>query len=373
MGQIYENRKEWNNVIKHYNRYLAKWGRFGGPDRQIQAHVKVGEILWKQSCPIDGVHGACIKVKRVRSKRKIARKKKKKKGKRRRKKKGLDIELRTQCGPETKMRVIVMNRNKTKARSAQNHFKKALALYKRSKGGKKIKGKDAEDKARRKRDLDYYSAAARFYQAEKMYEKFLDVKFPRNLDFSEGSAKDKKQKKKAEKSKKEFAKYLENKGKLLNNTSEVYQDVIKLKVAHWAIAAAARIGQLYQNFADALYTAPVPKPPLDSFMASMKAQGVPRHLITDDMKEDFVMKFTDTYCDTLEDKAQPLEVKAVQGLDTCLSKSTELSWYNEWSSLCEAELNQIKPAEYPIASEIRAKPGYVSFKTDRAGVITEIK
>ena len=83
--------------------------------------------------------------------------------------------------------------------------------------------------------------------------------------------------------------------------------------------------------------------------------------------------FTDTYCDTLEDKASPLEKKAVEGLATCLKKSTELSWYNEWSSLCEAELNQIKPAEYPIASEIRAKPAYVTFRVDRADVIAEVK
>ena len=34
--------------------------------------------------------------------------------------------------------------------------------------------------------------------------------------------------------------------------------------------------------------------------------------------------------------------------------------YDEWSQLCEAELNQLKPVEYPIASEIRAQPGYQS-------------
>ena len=38
--------------------------------------------------------------------------------------------------------------------------------------------------------------------------------------------------------------------------------------------------------------------------------------------------------------------------------------FNEWSQLCEAELNQIKPVEYPLASEIRAQPGYVSRSID---------
>ena len=352
MAAVYEHRGDKAAVVRHYKQYLAKWGRHGGLDRQIQANVEIGEILWRKSCPLSKVSkGACIKVKRVRSKRDI----KKKKGKRRRKK---GIELRTQCGPETKMRVIVVGRSNA-AKAAQKHFAKALKLFAKAKGGKGIKGKTKEDRERRIKDMKFAAATARFYQAEKMFEDFLEVKFPRGLDFSGG--KSKKQKAKKKKSEKAFGKYLEDKGKKLAKTREVYQDVIKLKVAHWAIASSARIGQLFQNFADALYTAPVPKPP------------IPKSLYSKDAKDEFVQMFTDTYCDTLEDKASPLERKAIEGLATCLSKSTELSWYNEWSSLCEAELNQIKPAEYPIASEIRAKPGYVSFRTDRADVITEVK
>jgi len=348
MGAIFENRQNWDAVVKHYEKYLRKWGRHGGLDRQIRAHVKIGELQWRQSCPTHTVNGACIKVKRVRSKRKVK--------KRRRHKKG--IELRTQCGPETKMRVTVVPRNKNKARQAQNHFKKALALWRRA-VAKGLKGVAKKDAARRNLDMNFAAAAARFYQGEQAFEGFLRVKFPKGLDFSPG--KSKKQKKKAEKSKKAFSKYLEEKGKKLAETRAAYQDVIKMKVAHWAIAASARIGQLFQNFADALYTAPVPKPP------------VPKGLYSKEAKEEFIVTFTDTYCDTLEDKAAPLETKAIQGLATCLSKSTELSWYNDWSKLCEKELNQIKPAEYPLAAEIRAEPGYVSFRTDRASLVKDIK
>ena len=349
MGAIYENQDQWDKVIKHYSDYLKKWGRHGGLDKQITAHVKIGELQWNKSCPIKTTNGACIKVKRVRSKRTV-----KKKGKKRKK----ALELRTQCGPETKQRVTVVKRN-AKGKSAQSHFKKALAIYTKASKKKAFKGATAEDQARRKLAMDYAAGAARFYQAEQMFEAFLEVKFPKNLDFSEG--KTPAQKKKVEASKKAFGKYLEDKGNKLGQTREVYADVIKLKVAHWAIAASARIGQLFQNFADALYTAPVPAPPM------------PKALTRKEDKEDFIMMFTDTYCDTLEDKAAPLESKALEGLATCLGKSTELSWYNSWSKLCEAELNQIKPAEYPLAAEIRAEPGYVSFKTDRAKPITEIK
>ena len=75
----------------------------------------------------------------------------------------------------------------------------------------------------------------------------------------------------------------------------------------------------------------------------------------------------------MTDTAEPLEVKAVEGLKTCLDKSTDLSWFNEWSALCEAELNQIKPSEYPLASEIRAQPGYSDKRAAAVPLITELK
>ena len=68
----------------------------------------------------------------------------------------------------------------------------------------------------------------------------------------------------------------------------------------------------------------------------------------------------------MTDKAEPLDKKAEDGLSICLTKSTELNWFNEWSKLCELELNQIKPGEYPLASEIRAEPGYAGVTLDVA-------
>lgn len=351
LGTIYEQRNSTEAVIKHYTNYLRKWGKKGGADRQILAHVKIGEALWRDSCPHKGVNGACIKVKRVRSKRTI---KRRRKGRKRKK----TIELRAQCGPETKSKISVTKRNPSKSRKALGHFKKALALFKRS-GRKAVRGEDKEEIARRKLAMESAVAEARFHQAEGQLERFLEKEFPKGLDFSGGTSK--RAKKKLKESNKKFKKYLDSKGKMLAKTRAIYQDVIKMRVAHWAIAGAARIGQLFQNFADALYTAPVPKPP------------VPKALIRREDKEMFIMTFTDNYCDKLEDEAGKLEKKAIGGLATCLSKSTELSWYNEWSRLCEKELNQIKPAEYPLASEIRAKPRYVTVSADRAGVIERLK
>lgn len=343
LGSIYEAKNDRDAVAKFYGNYLKKWGAAGGVDRQILAHARIGRALWELSCPTKAVHGACIKQQRVRSKRKIKRKSRRGKKKR--------IQLRTQCGPETKTKITVFKRNKQRSGKAIGHFKSALRLSRRG----KIKGKNKEEIRRRQTEMKFAIAEAKFFEAERMFERFLEVKFPQGLDFSDRN------KKKKKKSVKAFGKYLGDKGKLLGNARKAYQEVIKTKVAHWAIAGAARIGQLYQQFADALYTAPVPK------------AEVPKQIRSREAREEFLMTFTDAYCDALEDKARPLEDKAVQGLAACLNKSTQVSWYNSWSKLCERELNQIKPAQYPMATEIRAEPGYLRLRPAKSYLVTEIK
>src|SRR5207302_1810445 len=70
--------------------------------------------------------------------------------------------------------------------------------------------------------------------------------------------------------------------------------------------------------------------------------------------------FHDAYCDPLLDKVNALEDTAVDALSHCLGKSTELSVYSEWSALCEAELNQMRPGSFPLTTEIRADASYPS-------------
>lgn len=345
LGQRFEQRNDVEGVIKYYSDYLRDWGRYGGVDRQIVAHAKIGRALWRASCPVEGLNGACIKLERVRSKRTV----RKAGGKER------SLELRKQCGPETKNRITVLERNGAKVRQAQAHLAEALSLARKAGNARAVADTDQEEAGRRDQAMRHALAEARFLQAEAQLEAFLALEFPTDLDFSESDARRKQASLRA------FRKYLDTKGKLLERARQSYQETIQLRESDLAIAAAARIGQLFQNFADALYTAPVPKP------------AIPPALRSGAAREEFLTAFSDAYCDTLEDKARPLEEKAVQGLDACLTKSTELSWYNEWSQLCEQELNQIKPAEYPMASEVRPEPGYLSASTDRAGVITAIR
>ena len=199
--------------------------------------------------------------------------------------------------------------------------------------------------------MTYFAAYAKMVEGDQTYEKFLRLTIPDKLDFTDpqpdmspGRAKIQKAKKEA--SLKAFKGYMENKGKSLIDAQKTYQSVILFKNAHWAIAASARIGQLFQDFSGQLYTAPVPKAPAG-------------------IDEQF---FHDAYCDQLVDEGDKVEGKAIEGLTSCLETSTRLSWFNEWSSLCEAELNQIKSSDYPLAAEIRAQPGYSSVASDRTDV-----
>ena len=59
------------------------------------------------------------------------------------------------------------------------------------------------------------------------------------------------------------------------------------------------------------------------------------------------------YCGALEDEAAKVEAKAVEGFRACMTAATQQSWYNNWSRLCERELNQLQPVEFPLASEIK--------------------
>ena len=125
-----------------------------------------------------------------------------------------------------------------------------------------------------------------------------------------------------------------------------------MKQAQWTIASAARVGQIYSDFAGQLYTAEIPK--------DLKEQdewgNQPRQI----------------FCDALEDKAEPIEAKAVDGFEKCLKAATEQSWYNEWSRLCERELNQMKPSEYPLSSEVKPEAGYVSTTMSPTPVVSEL-
>ncbi|HVZ71506.1 MAG TPA: tetratricopeptide repeat protein [Polyangia bacterium] len=352
MADVYEKDKKYDELAKHLETYLKKWGAQGGPDRQVLAHFRLGEMAWKSSCPKASEDGACLEIKRVsatgRQKVIADLNKKLKKGKKIREK------SRTQCGPPTKSKIVLYDRNKNQAKNAQEHFTAVLKIWNKGAAASKITGKDVEARAG---SAAYAVAGSGFYIAEVAYEDFLRIKFPEGLDFQQPSSYDtpKKaaaKKKKAEESGKKFNTYLDQKAKALDKARSQYLDVFGMKQAQWTIASAARVGQIYSDFAGQLYTAEIPK----------------------DLKEvdEWGNQPKQIFCDALEDKAEPIESKAVDGFEKCLKAATEQSWYNEWSRLCERELNQMKPSDYPLSSEVKPEAGYVSTNMSPTPVVSEL-
>jgi tetratricopeptide (TPR) repeat protein len=329
LAGIYENQGDKDMVVKAYKRYIKQIGKSGGNDRLLIANAKIGEIAWEKSCK-NTTDGACVKIKRERATRRRSKSKKRRRG----------VTLPTQCGPESKIKLTVVSRDKRSTKEANKYFKAALALAK----------KGAIDKAPdpgRKAAAIYWMAASRFYLVGERYEKFLSLKFPTKLSFSPKNEKKKKD------SEKRFNKWLSDKAKLAKEINSEYGQIKDITGggAAWAVAAAARVGQVSQNFSDGLFTAEIPK-----------------EVRTGPYAEDGV----DAYCDALTTAAAPLEDKSLEAFGFCLNLSTQLNWFNDWSRLCEKELGQIRPADFPTATEFHGLPNGASDITDTQGLITTI-
>jgi len=331
-GEVFEAQGRWDDLRAHLRAYLDRWAKSGGLDRLVQAHFRLGELTWAASCPHPSPDGACLRVDRMtasRSRQVIdAANRKLGRGKR------------TQCGPATKSKIVIYDRSRQQAAGAEEHFRAAIDLWKAGETKNPIAGRDAD--ARRAAGA-FAAAGAAFTLAEAGYEDLLRLKFPANLDFSDPSRVRNPQRraavaKKLADSKKRFAAYLDEKTRMLEQTRARYLEVFKLRQAQWTIAAAARVGQLHQDFAGQLYTAEIPKdlPEVDPW------GNHPR----------------DLYCEQLEEIAEKVEVKAVEGFRACLTAATQQSWYNQWSRLCEQELNQLAPVEFPLSSEVKPEAGY---------------
>lgn len=327
LTSIYEKQGDKDKVVSHLRAYLKKYGEKGGADRAIVAWAKIGEILWDQSCKAKTVNGSCIRVVRERAIRSSSKGKKKRK-------KGSDQP--TQCGPEAKIKLTVVARDEKLVKDAMKAFNTAISAF------EKLGGKTGGDD----RVARYYYALAKFHKADVDYETFLSYKFPANLDFNPNNESV------AKKSMKRFEEWITNKAKAGEAARKKYEDLIfNVKDAQNAIAAAARIGQIQQNFSDALFTAEIPSNVRTGAYAD---EGV------------------EAYCDALMEKAEPLEAKSLEAFGVCLKVSTDLGWFSEWSKLCEKELGQIRPEEYPTASELRAQPDKVAPMTTVEKAVTKL-
>ena len=312
LASVYEKQGDKDAVIKHFREYIRLYGAKGGDDRLVVANAKIGQILWEQSCPVKQVDGSCVKIVRER-----AINLKKKKGRR------MGSDQPTQCGPDSKIKLTVVKRDPRKSKDAETAFKAAAKVFEKSAG----KTGGDEGAAR------YYYGIAKVADADGDFESYLSETFPANLNF------DPQNKAVAEKSKKRFEEWVKRKTDIGGKARVKYEAVLAIKDAANSITAAARIGQINQNFSDALFTAEIPK---------------------DVRSGEFADEKVEAFCDQMTIVAEPLEAKSLEAYGVCLSKSTELGWFSDWSKMCERELGQIKPEEYPTAAEITAEPTNVA-------------
>ncbi len=309
MASIYDKQGDDDAVVAHLRKYLTRFGKVATTERVVSAYMRIGKILWTQACEVKSIDGSCVKVKRERVVR----------GKR-----GRANSTPTRCGSDDKISLKVVARDESKVKQAMKAFAAAISAY--EKAGSKLTGDARAAKAA--------YAQALFLKTEVAYEGFLAKAFPGDLDFSSET--------KTAKSLARFDQWMADKLALGEKARKGFDAVLATKDPAAAVAAAARLGQLQQNFSDALFSAPIP-------------EAVAKY-------EDS----TELYCDTLMDKAEPLELASIDAFGFCLETSTKMGWYSEWSRLCERELGQIKPEEYPTASELRATP-------DRFALVTTLE
>ena len=121
----------------------------------------------------------------------------------------------------------------------------------------------------------------------------------------------------------------------LKSVQEHYEAVLKFKQVDWTLASLFRIGQLYQDFSEALIAAPCPP---DVKKAAARAGAT-----TDEI--------CDAYRMEIEDKSAGIEDKAVQAYETTINKARELQVINAWTKQTLVALNKLRRAQYPLQKD----------------------
>ncbi|MBI3185609.1 MAG: tetratricopeptide repeat protein [Myxococcales bacterium] len=124
----------------------------------------------------------------------------------------------------------------------------------------------------------------------------------------------------------EFKTSVKEKAKALEGIQKLYTVTVGYKSADPAICALHKIGLAYDHFAKSLTNAPTPK-------------GMPEELLTELRIQ-------------LEQQAQPIKDKAAEAFASAVTKSQELSVFNECTNLAYQQLREnYRPEQFPKMSE----------------------
>jgi len=159
-----------------------------------------------------------------------------------------------------------------------------------------------------------YAAKAHFRQLEAEFEEYAA------LDFGVQARKDIELAKKLQKRIKE-------KFEWANKLEKKYLDIFQYQHFDWTLAASYRIGSIWENFADKLYNAPVP-----------------RQFRNDDM-------MMDEWKVLLEQQAEPFEQRAVKKYGELVTSARKRKFRNNWTKQALQSLNRYAREEWPIEKE----------------------
>ncbi|MFK7992151.1 MAG: tetratricopeptide repeat protein [Sandaracinaceae bacterium] len=224
---------------------------------------------------------------------------------------------------------------------ARRYFEAATAEWQRDTGERiaAIEGLSDEDRALYLVRAKDATSEALFYLAEYEYASFRAIRFPafrggRNLERVQRWAEN------------DFAEWLNEKREALVRAEAAYNLIAQLEIPEWQIAGAARVGEMYRSFMDQIREAPIPE-----------------EIENDD-------ELYGIYVDALEAAAAPLQQQAMDKFEFCLTTATQVRWFNDFSSQCETELNQLDRQRFPMAAELRGEATYVQQQVARPGAVS---
>jgi tetratricopeptide (TPR) repeat protein len=328
----------------HALEYLQSYGRKDGLDRVVVAEAVIGQIDWRRSCPEPLLHDSCITIKRRQISAYIL------------KAWGLEPQRKSKrfrpphrCGLPTQSLVYVDSRDPKLSAAAQARFSKVLALA--------PEAAPPADDPRRVADFRWAWGMAAIYQADQHFEEWLRLELPDDLDFhveawrrdsgvKSWERKYAAQVRKREQSNARLGEFIEHKTRLAEDLQARYGKVDETNSAAWMLAAAARTAAIQQLFADQLLRALVPQ------------------------------TFTDreqvlSYCDALAERAEPIRAQAIAAYKSCLARATEVQHANEFSRMCEEELQQLDELASPATHELFGEPIVTSSRIESVGVLAD--
>lgn len=134
------------------------------------------------------------------------------------------------------------------------------------------------------------------------------------------------------------ADWMKKKAPAIETAEQEYLKIVELQPApppRWVIAAGSQVGTLWGNFVRDFRAAPIP--------AAWKTD----------------VEMRNAYYGALDEKSEPIKIRAKGAFETCLKYSVEYQYFDEYSRACEVWLSKAYKNEYHAVDEFRPAPGLV--------------